>query len=300
MSREPVGVTTRKWIPPASLRALLAGLIDYAGLFPPARLSMPDAIAKYAGYLEGEFGWVLGRFVVPLSRLAEFGHIRAATQTTARWRVSCILGSYVDRDFSAIRRFNDREDAVIDVVEARAETAEQVAHVMQKAPEGIEVYLEVPWPCPLELMAAIRKSGARAKMRTGGLNPEAIPPTEAVASTILNFARAGVRFKATAGLHHPLRCLAALTYEPNAPVARMHGFLNIFLAAAYQGEREKAAAILDWDRGDQLHFDDSGAQIVDVVIPTDQIRKTRERFAISFGSCSFEEPIGDLRALRLL
>jgi hypothetical protein len=300
MSREPAGLTTRELILPASLRALLAGVIDYAGLFPPARLSMPDAIAKYAGYLEGELGWVLGRFVVPVSRLAEFADIQAATQTTARWRVSCLLGSDVDSDFSTILRFNDRDDAVIAAVETRAETAEQVAHVMQKAPEGIEVYFEVPWLGSSELIAAIQKSGARAKVRTGGLTPEAIPPTETVARAILSLARAGVRFKATAGLHHPLRCLAALTYEPNAPVAKMHGFLNIFLAAAYQGERERVAAILDWDRGDQLHFDESGAQIMDVVIPTDQIRTTRERFAISFGSCSFEEPIGDLRALRLL
>jgi hypothetical protein len=171
---------------------------------------------------------------------------------------------------------------------------------MQKAPEGIEVYFEVPWLCSVELIAAILTSGACAKMRTGGLNTEAIPPTEAVASAILSFARAGIRFKATAGLHHPLRCLAALSYEPNAPVARMHGFLNIFLAAACQGEREKVTAILDCDRGDQLHFDDREAQIMDVVIPTDQIRTTRVRLAISFGSCSFEEPIGDLRALRLL
>ncbi len=300
MSQEHAVRTTRNAIPCASLRAVLLSLIDYAGLFPPATLCMPDAIAKYAGYLAGELGWVLGRFVLPASRLEEFARLRAATPTTARWRVSCLLGSDAEGDFAAIRRFNDREDAIIDSVETRAESGEQVARVTEKAPQGLRVYLEVPLPCPVALISAIQKSGARAKIRTGGLNPEAIPSTDAVASAILGFASAGVAFKATAGLHHPLRRLAPLSYEPNAPVARMHGFLNLFLAAAYQGDKETLAAILDSDRADQLHFDDRGAQIMGVVIPTDQLRRMRAACAIAFGSCSLDEPIEDLRALRWL
>jgi hypothetical protein len=32
-----------------SVRALLTGIIDYAGLFPPARLPMSDAVDRFAG-----------------------------------------------------------------------------------------------------------------------------------------------------------------------------------------------------------------------------------------------------------
>src|SRR6185436_2132053 len=54
-----------------SLRVLLADLIDYAGLFPPAALSMQDAVRNYARYAEGEHAWMLGKFVVPEARRAE-------------------------------------------------------------------------------------------------------------------------------------------------------------------------------------------------------------------------------------
>src|SRR5436853_477841 len=54
-----------------SLRALLDRLIDYAGLFPPAKLSLDQAIRNYAGYRRGPQAWMLGRFVVPAGRLDE-------------------------------------------------------------------------------------------------------------------------------------------------------------------------------------------------------------------------------------
>ena len=55
-----------------SLRDLLSGLIDYAGLFPPAALDMPAAAREYAEYRESEYRWALGRFVIPVARLDEF------------------------------------------------------------------------------------------------------------------------------------------------------------------------------------------------------------------------------------
>src|SRR5947209_8360818 len=55
----------------ASLRALLAGIIDYAGLFPPARLSLDLALTTYTHYRRGPDAWMLGRFVCPAARLPE-------------------------------------------------------------------------------------------------------------------------------------------------------------------------------------------------------------------------------------
>ena len=54
-----------------ALHALIDGLIDYAGLFPPAALDMAEAARNYASYAQGEYAWVLGRFVVPAARLGE-------------------------------------------------------------------------------------------------------------------------------------------------------------------------------------------------------------------------------------
>ena len=47
-----------------SVKTLLAGAIDYAGLFPPAALSMSEAVINYATYRNSNYNWMLGRFVV--------------------------------------------------------------------------------------------------------------------------------------------------------------------------------------------------------------------------------------------
>src|SRR6185312_15110495 len=54
-------------------RALLERLIDHAALFPPASMTMADALAEDRRARESEHAWLLGRLVVPASRLAELG-----------------------------------------------------------------------------------------------------------------------------------------------------------------------------------------------------------------------------------
>ena len=49
----------------------MRGLVDYAGLFPPAALAMAEAARRYAAYLGSPEAWMLGRFVVPVERLDE-------------------------------------------------------------------------------------------------------------------------------------------------------------------------------------------------------------------------------------
>src|SRR5216683_631476 len=75
----------------SALRALLTGLIDYAGLFPPSALDMPAAVRNYAAYRLSEHAWALGRFVVPLARLKEFEQAAADRRD---WKLS-VLGSPV-------------------------------------------------------------------------------------------------------------------------------------------------------------------------------------------------------------
>ena len=58
--------------PKESVRTLLSGIIDYAGLFPPSMVSMRQAVANFSAYKSGENSWMLGRFVLPVARLGEF------------------------------------------------------------------------------------------------------------------------------------------------------------------------------------------------------------------------------------
>lgn len=236
-----------------SLHALLEHLVDYAGLFPPAALSMQDAVRNYARYRDGEYAWALGKFVVPEAR---------AKEVPAEFPLS-----------------------VLGVDEVKAATEDEVA---QFPPH---VYVEI---ADIRLLDAIKRHGQRAKIRTGGITPDAFPAIGNVAEFLRACKQKGVAFKATAGLHHPLRCVKPLTYEPNAPTGTMHGFLNVFLAAALL---DHAEAILGETDPHAFSFDDEKATWRGHAVTTEELRKVRKGFATSFGSCSFEEPINDLKEL---
>jgi len=112
-----------------------------------------------------------------------------------------------------------------------------------------------------------------------------------------------VPFKATAGLHHPIRSMRALTYAGDSPRATMHGFLNVFCAAALAwhglGEGTVSELLEETDPA-ALEFDEAGFAWKGHRLDTSQIQTARREFAHSFGSCSFEEPVADLRELGLL
>lgn len=311
---------------PESLRALLENLIDYAGLFPPAALDMSTAVRNYAGYLGSKHSWMLGRFVAPVARLSEFEQAQASLPVHQEWKVSALLGTEFAADIQRIAGFNLRntDRARIDSVEAKVGDSADVRRIATLLPADTTAYFEISPDRAFELIPVIRAAGARAKIRTGGLTPDAIPGAESVAAFLAECARANVAFKATAGLHHPLRCEKPLTYEADAPQANMHGFLNVFLAAtAIYGHHDIApehrASIhltasspeleftndavtvrIYQDRSPQAQETEETIRPALTRIPTAHIRRARRDFAISFGSCSFEEPISDLQELNLL
>ena len=241
-----------------SMRVLLDGLIDYAGLFPPAALSMQDAVRNYARYREGDYAFALGRFVVPRDRAHE-----------------------VPGEFPL---------SVLGIDEVKASTAADVERIASEA-DGRVVYVEI---ADLALVDVIARYGLRAKIRTGGVTAEAFPAIENIADFLRECSVHGVAFKATAGLHHPLRCVKPLTYDANAPTGTMHGFVNLFVAAAMIDDSE---AILGEDDPGAFRFDDYGVSWRARQVTTEALAAVRRNFATSFGSCSFEEPIDDLREM---
>ena len=220
-----------------SLRALLSGIVDYAGLFPPANLDMKTAVANYAGYRGGERSWMLGWFVAPVSRLDEF--LRCANEyiesADTPWRLSAIIGENVKDDFARVAAFNQvGHGASIEAVELSAGSAGDVAAIAEALPGGVRAFVEVPLTAdPEPFVKAIRSARLRAKARTGGVTAGSIPSVEDVSRFIRCCYAVDVPFKATAGLHHPIRGMQALTYEDESPRSIMHGFLNVFLTAAF-------------------------------------------------------------------
>jgi hypothetical protein len=305
------------------LHPLLTGLIDYAGLFPPAKLDMAPTVENFARYLHSPEGWMLGRLIVPVSRLGEFeeaaiGHLPHDPEAP-EWRISALLAPMTDDrtvndllgDFERLDAFNEAHAdpaaglAIIDTVEVKTDTPKAIDRVLQALPESKCAFFEVPvGDDPRGIIAAIAGTGSAAKIRTGGVKEAMIPSTETVARFLCACARAGVPFKATAGLHHPLRSEHDLTYEDGSPRGTMHGFLNVFLAAAFAfSEGCQAPALCDLLEERSIGgivIDDGGVKWKQNHLTTAQIAAAREHFALSFGSCSFDEPVHDLQDLRLL
>jgi hypothetical protein len=191
--------------------------------------------------------------------------------------------------------------AVIDVAELKASTVDEIEHQRAALPRFFVTYFEIPHKGDIsELLKAIARVGARAKIRTGGVSPEAFPRSSEIIDFIVACRREGVAFKATAGLHHPLRGEYKLTYEPDAPTGTMYGFLNVFIAATLvQAGAAADAALAVLEERDPNAFTFTGDAILwrGERIDARDIAASRHDFAIAFGSCSFREPVDELDAL---
>jgi hypothetical protein len=289
-----------------ALAPLVDGLVDYAGLFPPASLPMDEAVARYASYRGGFDREMLGRFVVPaasLDALASARHgITRGVSDVGPWPLA-VLASAADAQvlaaFDAVHGATMRVDAI----EAKADDPMTIAALASTYPEH-PVYVEIASASdPEPLIRVLAEQKLRAKLRMGGVVPEAIPAPEQVMRFLVACVTHGVPFKATAGLHHPLRGEFPLTYQPNCASGTMYGFLNVYLTALflYAGYSADAARPMLEERdpesicmiGDDLIW--RGLRL-----DAATVREARLTFAGSFGSCSFEEPSRELSQIILL
>ncbi len=301
------------------VQALMGGILDYAGLFPPAKLDMAPTVANYSAYRTGDDRWMLGRLIVPVSRLDEFERSAVSflpSRADDAWPISALLSPVAENKFELelerIEKFNtDHADprlssrhgsAHIDTVEVAANAPAQIDRLLDALPDHLFPYVELPVESdPRGLITSLAGSDAGAKVRTGGLTPRAYPSPADLARFIAACAASDVPFKATAGLHHPLR-------HVNAAVGcDEFGHLNVFLAATIAFiERDAGAneaelvALLEEREASAFRFGETSVTWRQHSLDHRQILNSRQRFAHAFGSCSFDEPLEDLRSLGLL
>ncbi len=300
----------------ASLAALLAGAIDYAGLFPPASLAVDAAATAYGRHLAGPHRGLLGRFVIPAAHLEGLAAAAPASVTQAsasegrgRWPLTALASLPVAADVDLILRFNERHGsqgawrARVEAIEVKAATPDEARAAARDA-GGLELFVEVPaHPVPLALLEAVAESGGRAKVRAGGPSLEAFPPPGHLAAWLAYCAGLRLPFKATAGLHHPIRADRPVGGGTGAPRTAVHGFVNLLMAAALlradRIDARTAAALLDERDPAAFSFDDQRAAWRGKSLTTTELADARA-FALGFGSCSLDEPIDGLAALGLL
>ncbi len=289
-----------------AVSVLLTHAIDYAGLYPPASLSMADAVREYQKQRFGPDAWALGRFVVGAAQLEAF--VAAREQADAvHWPLSVLSTGHVTDDVRLISAADAHSGKLrVEAIEAKVASAMDVAGLAPLTQLVPELYVEGPpiadSTALLALLTAIHSLGARAKIRTGGVTTDAIPSARVTAEFLRACVAVGVPFKATAGLHHLVRGEYPLTYEPVSMRATMFGFLNVFMAAALAHadapldivvqvleEREPGAFEA---RADQLCWRDR-------CLTSTALLRMRDAALYSFGSCSFQEPIAELTAAGL-
>lgn len=285
----------------AAVRTALTALIDYAGLFPPAKLGMGDAVTEYAAARRSAHAWMLGKFIVPLSRVPE---LLAALPGGERFALSAILDGGIE-GLSEVARLRESETRItIEALEIPLEPArirEYAAALRETGlsalPTFVEFRRDAAWEQTLAAgMPELAAHALGAKVRCGGLEPSAFPSPRELASFIESAWRARVAFKATAGLHHPIRHYNA------ASGFTMHGFLNLIAAAAIApgaggAEIEEVLACED---SAQFAFDERGLEACAHRVAPEQLAAARREFFVAYGSCSFSEPVEDLRALEML
>ena len=320
---------------PPALRPFLDGLVDYAGLFPPARLPLAPAIRNYARYRSGPDAWMLGRFIVPVTQLDALDGYADLFTDSPPFRFSVLtrppagedLPAAYLADIEAAQAWEGRHEGRVaaDRFELKlpptlADDRPALADLFGRLDEAwgrragppacgfVEVDLlreghERGVASVAQAVSTHNRAAGRdaigLKFRCGGVTPDAFPSVEALAGAIAVARDAGALFKATAGLHHPVR------HHSDEVGARMHGFLNVFggalLAVTHDFDRAALTRVLADEDAAHFRFDAGGFRWADDwFVPAATIADARAHFATTYGSCSFDEPREDLRALGLL
>jgi len=287
----------------ALIKALLSSVVDYAGIFPPAKLGMREAMVNYAQDQMADYSWMLGRFVLSASRLNEFSEL-LPTFPLKHWSLSAIISEDLESEIERVRSLHN-DNIAITALEFPPLSPTQIERVFPLLPAGVDLFFEIPLNRELEgYLTVLRRIGASAKIRAGGITVDAFPSITQLCRCICGFAAAQVPFKATAGLHHPLLAKHRLTSEPNSPSAAMHGFLNVAILAALvywqKVTPEDALAVLKESSIEGFQFRADSIWWRDRQLNRLEIEATRQHFFRSFGSCSFQEPIDELKELKLL
>lgn len=272
----------------------LENLIDYAGTFPPAALSLAESLANFRADQNGPASSMLGRFICAGSALEELVELVSPGDS--------LLISVLLTEPGQLRLIEDFHQRVGKAV--RVDTVETAWN--ENASEwtrawNYRLFFEVSPPelAPAAAFCAPQAERLGLKLRTGAVKPEGIPKATALADFLETAHAAAVPYKFTAGLHHARAGDYALTSAADSPRARLFGFTSLFALACLHWcdqlstpELVEQLALEDAPTADAqgLHWRDRHCSV-------EQVHQYRRRGGRSFGSCSFREPLQELQEM---
>jgi hypothetical protein len=302
----------------------MSHLIDYAGLFPPANLSLSDAIVKYKSHKESKESWMLGPFICSVSQFHELKKHLHLFSKSEPLQISALSGRYdkntfeeeFENDMSEIQYLRKQYPETIvshyELFLPNELISLSLLHTISEKTDASDLFtfceVHVPlasenweekWTAALDLFAVHQQLNGQAlgiKLRTGGVTADLFPTPEQLAF-LLNACRdQNLPMKFTAGLHHPI-CFYSQDVKIN-----MYGFFNVFIAGMLSHQlkldKETVTQILCDKDASSFTFSEDKLSWQDLSVPSAEIAKLRKNNFLSFGSCSFDEPVDDLRSLR--
>ena len=304
-------------MPTASLQALLKHSIDYAGMFPPCSLDLEPALQNQAEYVRSPDEWMLGAFVLPVEQFDAAKQLLSRFDPLHPLRIAA-LGPRTE-NAKAFLAALEKADAAIGSLSRHNVDLVSISHLEMLLPHNVDlallkearsivgdlpVFWEVPPDKAEQTMALVAEHNSDTdvasfgyKLRTGGVTADTFPTSAQIAGALVAPATHQVPIKFTAGLHHPLR-----QYRDEVRT-KMYGFLNVLgaavLAAEHRWNTHQTSIMLEDENLDSFSFADDFFAWREWRIDIEWLQY-RRRFVASFGSCSFDEPREDLRALGLL
>ncbi len=319
----------------SALKSFLNSLVDYAGLFPPASLNLAQAFNNYIMYLQGDYSWALSRFVIPAKKLPELeelmGQIKYPKDLILPFSVLATnpegvndFEKHLERDIELIGEFAGKFGSRVktDVLELRLPadavegSSKDLSGLMKTVTDSFKDKLNMNVTAFYE--AALKgdfenrvikaaeaisfqngsSRNAGFKLRTGGVEAAAFPAPGEISFALITCIEYDVPMKCTAGLHHPIR------HYDESLQTNMHGFLNVFGAGIFAQvcnlDEDETLQILTEEDPYAFHFTEEGIEINDFVVSKKDLELSRKKFMLSYGSCSFDDPINDLKTMELL
>lgn len=272
MSATPTGVFDR--------------LLDDAAVFPPGSLPLAEAVPAYDAHRVAPYAALVGPFVLAAHDLDALAMLVAGRPPGSfPLSLTVPLADLAD-GVQHVAAVPAVELIAVEVALAAGDDPQELSAALAHVHPDRVVYVEVPRDARRSaVIDVLAEHGHRAKLRTGGVRADLHPDEAELSGAVHDLVRAGVPFKATAGLHH-----AARTTDPETGFEQ-HGFLNLLAASAAARDGAPASAIAELlAERDRTRIRDVGAAIDPSV---------RESFC-SFGTCSVTDPVTELVALDLL
>jgi len=315
------------------LKVFLDKIIDYAGTYPPANLDLKTAFNNYLGYIENSpYRWMLSKFVCTASKLDVLDKIIQDNKITAANPVTfTIIGSssvhsseFLDllrHDAKMMKTFGDKYSKFInigsfevrlpaDIFSMKGDNviydfikiaSEQLGKISGKTiPVFFESKPDENLPSLARAIEIFIASGGMAgyKLRTGGVEASAFPLPQKIAYAFKTCRDFKIPMKCTAGLHRPV------THYNESVKTKMYGFINIFgagvLHCCHELNADVLIEILTDENADNFKFTDNSFHWKNLYVLMSKVKEARKEFMVSFGSCSFDEPVDDLKKLSLL